>query len=49
MLVIGREERPIFPEYSCSNYRPSKTRQAAIAIEINPVDSAGLLLKREVE
>src|SRR5215470_9394408 len=39
MLAPGRGERPVFQE-------SSRTRQAAIAIEINPVDSTGSATKK---
>jgi len=42
MLRRGREEQPIF----LMKLPSSRTRQAAIAIEINPVDSAGSATKK---
>ena len=46
MLVTGREERLIFPGVFLLKLPSSRTRQAAIAIEINPVDSAGSATKK---
>jgi hypothetical protein len=45
ILRPGREEQPI-PGVFLMKLPSSRTRQAAIAIEINPVDSAGSATKK---